>query len=286
MLNHHFRLLAAMMCCVLAALLCAPAHAAQGGASGEVLRVALAGVKSPPKPAGAASQSPPTTKEEALAIAIATKPECFQWVSDRDKKRDVTVAFSETKGAVKSVKWSFTSASLPAVDPLNQGVVDAGLLFRRLHWLYLVKNLQDVGAQDFGVRLTMLDGQSSTVALGKQFGVQIESNENGYLYLFNITADGKVNLLYPKPGSAEKNYIAKNTPISRLMTVRGADGPEFLKAIVSQSPIPFDKLVGSDSDSVDQGAQIKEIRTRSGSTGARIGAAKLSFVTVDNAGAK
>ena len=96
----------------------------------------------------------------------------------------------------------------------------------------------------FAVRIDV-DRADRVYAKDDLLSVTVESNEDGYLYLFYRDAAGNVTMLFPNRFQ-KKNLVRKNEPVAvpapgSIFQIKiGAPfGNELLKAIISKEPLEF-----------------------------------------------
>lgn len=77
---------------------------------------------------------------------------------------------------------------------------------------------------------------------GDKFKLNLRSNFDGYLYVINVTPDGKYNLLFPLARSRRNNIRADQSyyvPAANEFQFTNKPGLEVLQILMSRSPVSF-----------------------------------------------
>lgn len=120
--------------------------------------------------------------------------------------------------------------------------------------------------RDFGGEAVRID-PSRTFKTGESVRILLETNENGYLYIFNTTDNGDPVMIYPDPRLDQGgNYIEAHVPVEvpsseeanenyRWFTFDNKPGTERLYIVFTREPLPVVPIEDDLVNYCNQGAQ-------------------------------
>lgn len=144
----------------------------------------------------------------------------------------------------RTMRWGLAIATALAVSacqfvPVDPIAQDRSVLLQRMDAV-----VQGARA-DMGVRLSI---QPDTVVTGQTLSVDVTTARAGYLYLYQISTDGKIlNVVFPNAIDGA-NYIQPGTTqlprVNWQLRAHGPEGVGYLVAIVTPQPLNSLKVQG------------------------------------------